>query len=103
MTSHEKLPTNDVTFEGSSPFVSSQQSQNRFNFKVFTLEGNIYCAGKTILASVTARAQWIRQHISTCGPGLNPEHNIYTFYNLYLNCDLKRTKIIKKMAGLVHI
>ena len=29
-------------------------------------------------------------------PGLNPKHTIYAFFNLYWNCNKKRTKINKK-------
>ena len=30
-------------------------------------------------------------------------HNIHAIFNLYLNCDVKRTKINKKRPGMAHI
>ena len=33
-----------------------------------------------------AITQWIRLHLPPTAPGLNPEHIIYAFINLYLNC-----------------
>ena len=36
-------------------------------------------------------------------PGSNLKHTIYAFFNLYWNCNEKRTKINKKRPGLAHL
>ena len=45
-------------------------------------------------------APWFRLRQPSCGPGSNPKHTIYTFFNLfYWNCNEKITKINKKRIG----
>ena len=49
---------------------------------------------------VTAIAQWIRLRLQTCSRGLESQVQHLPFSNLYLNWDVKRTKIIFKEAGI---
>ena len=49
-----------------------------------------------------AIAPCICLHLPFCGPGSNPKHTIYAFFNLYWNCNKKRTKINKKRPGLAQ-
>ena len=48
---------------------------------------------------VAAIAPWFCLSLPS---GSNPKHTIYTFFNLYWNCNEKRTKINKKRPGLTH-
>ena len=42
--------------------------------------------------------------LPSCGPGSNPKHNVKAcFFNLYLSCVAKRTKISQKRPALDHI
>ena len=43
-------------------------------------------------------AQWIRY--PSCGPGFDPQAHHLCFFNLYLNCDEKRTRINKEESGI---
>ena len=48
---------------------------------------------------------WLRGFVCAyhpAAPGLDPKHTIYAFFNLYWNCNEKRTKINKKRPGLAH-
>ena len=51
---------------------------------------------------VAAIAPWFCLRLPSCGPGSNPMHTIYAFFNLYWNCNEKRTKINKKRPGLAR-
>ena len=51
---------------------------------------------------VAAIAPWFRLRLPSCGPGFDPKHTIYAFFN-YWNCNEKITKINKKRPGLAHL
>ena len=55
----------------------------------------------TGLFGVAAIAPWFRLRLPSCGPGFDPKHTIYAFFN-YWNCNEKMTKINKKRPGLAH-
>ena len=58
-------------------------------------------SGKKLNVKLAAIAQWFCLRLPSCGPGSNPEHTIYAYFNLYFwNCDEKRTKINEKEAGI---
>ena len=47
-----------------------------------------------------AIAPWFRLCLLSCGPGFDPKHIIFAFFNLYWNCNEKRVKINKKEARI---
>ena len=50
--------------------------------------------------NVAAIAPWFRLRLPSCGPGSNPKHTIYAFFNLYYwNCIELITKIKKTKRG----
>ena len=49
-----------------------------------------------------AIAQLIRLRLPTCGPRFNPQAQLLHFFNLYLNCDEKRTQLNKERPGLAY-
>ena len=49
-----------------------------------------------------AIGQWIRLCLPSCGPGFDPQPQHLGFFNLYLNCDEKRTKINQKRPGFAN-
>ena len=49
---------------------------------------------------IGAIAQWMRLCLPFCGPWFESQARHLCFFNLYLNCDVKRTKINKKKPGL---
>ena len=60
---------------------------------------------KELNGSVAAIALWFCLRLPSCGPGLNPKHTVYAFFNLsYWNCNKGRTKInIKRRIWPIYI
>ena len=51
---------------------------------------------------VAAIALWLRLRLPFCGRGFETQAHHLCFFNLYWNCNEKRTKINKKRLGLAH-
>ena len=49
---------------------------------------------------VAAITPWFRLHLLSCGPGFDSQALHLCFFNLWLICDVKRTKINEKEAGI---
>ena len=64
------------------------------------------CQLRNYLTMEASMAHWICLRLPSCRPGFDsqvPRYKIYTFFNLYLNCDEKRAKLNLKRPGLGHI
>ena len=61
-----------------------------------------WICSKNGLFFADAIAQWIRMPLLCCGRGSNPKHNIYTCFNLYLNCQCKKDENKQKEAEIWH-
>ena len=54
------------------------------------------------IVGVAAIAPWFRLRLPSCGLGFESQAHHLCFFNLYWNCNKKRTKINKKRPGLAH-
>ena len=73
-----------------------------YYFSCITLV-SFYALRNIIIWWVAAIAPWFRLRLSSSGPGFeSPKHTIYAYFNLYWNCNEKRTKINKKRPGLAR-
>ena len=64
------------------------------------------CQLRNYLTMEASMAHWICLRLLSCRPGFDsqvPRYKIYSFFNLYLNCDEKRAKLNLKRPGLGHI